>query len=145
MFVKKFLSFALEQSTAGAGFDEHAEASPFFDQLFIHQFLVRLEHRERVDSIFGRDIAHRRQRITFVEHTVENHVHDTIAQLAIDWLTIIPFTTHLLLQAGYIRNKSICAAVLRAACSCSDIVNYNAIAHASFFSQKSCCWVSWRF
>ena len=34
MFVKKFLPFAVEQSIARAGFDEHAETPPFFDQLF---------------------------------------------------------------------------------------------------------------
>src|SRR5947208_4494242 len=79
MFVKKFLPFAVEQSIARAGLDEHAEASSLFDQLFVNQFLISLQNSERVEPIIGRDIAHRGQRIAFIEHTVEDHMHDTIA------------------------------------------------------------------
>jgi hypothetical protein len=94
MFIKKFLAFALEQHIARADFDEHSETAPLLDQLLVDQFLISLQNGERIDPVLGRDIAHRRQRIAFVEHAVEYHVHDAIAKLAINWLTIVPFTVH---------------------------------------------------
>jgi hypothetical protein len=136
MFVKKFLPFAVEQSIARAGFNEHAEASSLFDELFIDQFLISLQNSERVDPIFGRDIAHRRQRIAFVEHAVENHVNDTVAQLAINRLTIIPFTIHSVFGTACVRQTAACAARLTTACSCSVIDNYITMSHASFFFAK---------
>src|SRR5438128_8207326 len=135
MFVKKFLPFAVEQSITRAGFNEHAEASSLFDQLFIDQFLISLQNSERVDPIFGRDIAHRRQRIAFVEHAVENHVNNTIAKLAIDWLSVIPFTIHSVLQTALLPSASGPASIERCV-SYSDIVKYNTISRASSFCQN---------
>src|SRR6478672_2864586 len=132
MFVKKFLPFAVEQSIARAGFDEHAQASPFFDELFIDQFLISFKHRERVEPIIGRNIAHRRQWIAFVEHAVQHHMHDTIAKLAIDWLSVIPFTIHSVLQTALLPSASGPASIERCV-SYSDIVNYITIARASLF------------
>src|SRR5438874_1510878 len=77
-----------------AGFDEHAEASPGLDQLLVNQLLICLQDRERIDPIFGCDVAHGWQRIAFVEHAVEYHMDDTIAKLSINRLTIVPFTIH---------------------------------------------------
>src|ERR1700736_6104024 len=93
-FGEKFLTFAFQQKIARAGFNKHAETALHLDQLLIDQLLIGLENRERIDPIFGRDIAHGRQRITFFEHAVENHMDATIAKLAINRLTIVPFTTH---------------------------------------------------
>src|SRR5437773_10804144 len=39
-------------------------------------------------------IKHGMQRIAFVEHAVENHSDDTIPQLSINRLTVVPFTVH---------------------------------------------------
>src|SRR6266446_891310 len=91
---EKFLTFALQQQIARAGSNEHAKTSLHLDQLLIDQLLIRLQNGERIDPILGRDVAHRRQRIAFFEHAVENHMDATIAKLAINRLTIIPFTTH---------------------------------------------------
>src|SRR5207237_6791658 len=99
------------------------------------QFLISLQNSERVDPIFGRDIAHRRQRIAFVEHAVENHVNNTIAKLAIDWLSVIPFTIHSVLQTALLPSASGPASIERCV-SYSDIVNYITIAHASLFLQN---------
>src|SRR5215831_18058861 len=55
---EKFLAFALEQQIARAGIDEHAATSPGFDQPFVHQLLVALQDRERIDPIIGGNIAH---------------------------------------------------------------------------------------
>src|SRR5712692_4046229 len=93
-FAKKPLPFALQQQIACAGIDEHAEASLLLDKLLVHQLLIALQDRERIDPIFGCDIAHRRQRIAFFEHTVEYHRDDTVAKLAVDRLTVIPLTVH---------------------------------------------------
>src|ERR1700675_2010965 len=41
-FSKKLLPFALQQQTARAGIDEHAEAASAFDQPFVDQLLIAL-------------------------------------------------------------------------------------------------------
>src|SRR5437764_1189813 len=56
-FGKKLLAFALQQQMARAGHHEHSETSLLFDQLLVHQLLIALQHRERIDPIVGRDIA----------------------------------------------------------------------------------------
>jgi hypothetical protein len=97
-FCEKFLTLTLEQQITGAGVDEHPEASLRFDQLFTGQFLVSLQNRERIDAILGRDIAHGRQRIAFFEHTVEYHGDDTVAELAVNWLTVMKLMVHPVFQ-----------------------------------------------
>ena len=94
MLVQKFLPFTFYQQIARAGFNEHAKTSPLFDELLVDEFLVGFEDSERIDSILGCDIAHRRQRIAFFEDAVENHMDDAITKLAVNRLTIIPFTVH---------------------------------------------------
>ncbi len=93
-FGKKLLAFALQQQIARAGIDEHAETSLLLDELLVDQLLIALQDRERIDPIFGRDIAHGRQRIAFLEHAVEYHGDDTVAKLAVDRLTVVPLTIH---------------------------------------------------
>src|SRR3982074_569601 len=90
LFREKLLAFALEQQIARAGLDEHAEASLLLDELIVHQMLVTLQNRERIDPVFGRDIAHRGQRIAFFDDAVDDHGHDPIAKLAINRMTISP-------------------------------------------------------
>src|ERR1051326_641395 len=41
---EKFLAFAFQQQSAGAGFDEHAETAPHLDQLFVDQLLIGFQH-----------------------------------------------------------------------------------------------------
>src|SRR4029077_4777627 len=115
---EKLLAFALQQPIAGAGSHEHAKASLHLDQLLVDQFLITLQNRERIDPILGRDIAHRRQRIAFFEHAVENHGNDTTPQLSVNWLPVVPFTLHPVFHHPF---------------SYSDIVNYNTMAQASSF------------
>src|SRR5260370_581689 len=114
---EKLLAFALQQQIARAGIDEHAATSPGFDKLLVDQFLIALQNRERIDPIFRRDIAHRRQRIAFVEHAVEYHGDDTIAQLSINRLTVVPFTVHSVFHRA----------------SYGDILNYYTDSLASLF------------
>src|ERR1700716_1775210 len=91
---EKFLPFAFEQQIARSGSNEHAEAALHLDQLLINQLLIGLQNGERIDPKLGGDIAHRRQRIAFFKHAVENHMDATIAKLAINRLNIAPFTVH---------------------------------------------------
>src|SRR6266849_7418682 len=91
-FRKKLLAFAPQQQIARARIDEHAATSLTFDQLLVHQLLIALQNREVIDPIFGRDIAHGRQRVAFFEHAVEYHGDDTIAKLTVNWLTVVPLT-----------------------------------------------------
>ena len=88
------LAFALQQQTARAGIDEHAAASLALDELLVDQLLIALQDRERIDPVLGRDRAHGRQRIAFLEHAVEDHGDDTVAKLAVDRLTVVPLTIH---------------------------------------------------
>src|SRR5713101_809514 len=132
MLGKKFLPFAVEQSIARTSFDEHAEASPFFDKLLVHQFLISFKYGERVDAVLGRDIAHRRQRIAFFYYAVEYHVDDAIAKLAINRLTIVPFTVHPVLQIGLAREGQDTVSIHHCI-SYSDVVDYNTISRASLF------------
>src|SRR3977135_123173 len=91
---EKFLPFAFEQQIARSGSNEHAETALRLAQLFINQLLISLQHGERIDPKLGGNIAHRRQRIPFFEYAVENHMDATITKLAINRLTIVPFTVH---------------------------------------------------
>src|SRR5439155_11816670 len=100
----------------------------------IDQLLIGLQHRKRIDPELGGDCAHRWQRISFLEHAVENHMHTTIAKLAIDWLSVIPFTIHSVLQTALLPSASGPASIGRCG-SYGDIVNYITIAHASLFLQ----------
>src|SRR6266540_1733928 len=59
-------------------------------------------------------------------------MHAAIAKLAIDWLSVIPFTIHSVLQTALLPNASGPASIERCI-SYSDIVNYNTIARASLF------------
>jgi hypothetical protein len=61
-------------------------------------------------------------------------MHATIAKLAIDWLSLIPFTIHSVLQTALLPSASGPASIERV--SYSDIVKYNTISHASSFSRK---------
>src|SRR5438445_5119441 len=97
-FAKKLLPFALQQQIARSGIDEHAETSPGLDKSLVHQLLIPLQDRKRIDPIFGRDIPHGGQRIAFLEHAVEYHRDDTVTKLAVDRLTVIPLTVHHVFQ-----------------------------------------------
>src|SRR6266567_1126876 len=97
-FAKKLLPFALQQQIACSGIDEHAETSSGFDKPLVHQLLIALQDRERIDPIFSRDIAHGRQGIAFLEHAVEYHRDHTVAKLAVNRLTVIPRTVHQVFQ-----------------------------------------------
>ena len=59
-------------------------------------------------------------------------MHASIAKLAIDWLGVIPFTIHSVLQTALLPSASGPASIERCV-SYSVIVNYITIARASFF------------
>src|SRR6267142_158487 len=101
---EKLLAFALQQQTARASLDEHAETSFALDKLLVYQLLIALENRERIDSIFRRDIAHGGQRIAFLENSIEYHRDHTVAKLAVNRLTVVPFTVHPVFQIAPARD-----------------------------------------
>ena len=94
MFLEKLLELAFMQQISRAGSDEHPEAAPLFDKFFVDQFLISFQDGDGIDPGLRRDVADRRQGVAFIEHAIENHMHATIAKLAIDWLSVIPFTIH---------------------------------------------------
>src|SRR5438445_9502811 len=97
-FGKEPLAFALQKQIACTGIDEHAETSLALDKPLVHQLLIALQNRERIDSVFGRDVAHRWQCIAFFEHAIEYHRHDSVAKLAVTRLTVVPLTVHPVFQ-----------------------------------------------
>src|SRR5450756_1390979 len=103
-FCEKLLAFALQQQTTRAGIDEHSEASPALNQPLVHQLLIALQDRERIDPIFGRYVAHRGQRIALLEHTVEDHRNHAVAKLAVDRLTVVPLTFHQVFHVALTRD-----------------------------------------
>jgi hypothetical protein len=62
-------------------------------------------------------------------------MHATITKLAIDWLSVIPFTIHSLVDTrhGPVLRRTFS---LDACSSYSVVVNYNTIPHASLFLRK---------
>src|ERR1700694_1095807 len=94
LFRKKFLALALQQQIARAHIDEHAATSLTLDKLLVNQLLIALQNRERIDPIFGRDVAHGGQRIAFLEHAIEYHGDNAVAKLAVNRLTVVPLTIH---------------------------------------------------
>ena len=98
LLLHEFLALGLKQKLARAGIDEHAQSAPLLDDLFVGKLLIGLEHGQRIDAEFGGDVAHRRQRIAFIENAVEDHGDDPIAQLAIDRLIVVPLIVHCVSQ-----------------------------------------------
>src|SRR5579864_8207307 len=94
LFGQKLLAFALQQQSAGASIDEHAEASSALSKPLVNQLLIALQNRERIDPILGRDVAHGGQRIAFLEHAVQYHGDDAVAKLAVNRLIVVPLTVH---------------------------------------------------
>src|SRR5579862_1767414 len=94
LFSQELLPFCLQQQTARAGIDEHAQAALGLHQTFVHQLLIALEDRKWIHPIFSRDIAHGRQRVALLENTIQNHRDHTVPKLAVDRLTVIPLTVH---------------------------------------------------
>src|SRR5438445_9468732 len=98
LFGEKLLTLAREQQIARAHIDEHPKSAPLLDQLLFHQLLISLQNRERVHAVLGRDRAYGRQRVPFLEHAVEDHRNHTIPKLAVNRLTVVPFSVHPVFQ-----------------------------------------------
>src|ERR1700679_3424136 len=94
LFTKELLPLTLQQHTACAHIDEHSEAASGLDEPFIHELLIALEDGERIDAIFRRNVAHRGQWVALLEHSVQDHRHDAVAQLAVDRLIVVPLMVH---------------------------------------------------
>src|SRR5688572_25201795 len=87
-------AFRLQQTLPRPVVDVHAEPAPGLHQVLVDELLITLEDRERVDAQLGSDRPHRRQRIAFLQLTLEDQHHHPIAKLPIDGLTVVPFTVH---------------------------------------------------
>src|SRR5258708_11769826 len=94
LFAEEPLALAPQQQVPRAGVDEHAAAPLLLDEPLVDKLLVGLEHRERIDPAFGRDIAHRRQRIAFLEQAVADHGDHPLAHRPVHRLTVVPLLFH---------------------------------------------------
>src|SRR5580700_3002820 len=59
LFLEELLPLAGEQALRRAGCGEHAKPPPLLDQAVVDELLVGLEHGERIDAVFRRDVTHR--------------------------------------------------------------------------------------
>src|SRR5215475_5426702 len=94
LFLQKILSFVLQQKLSRSRSYEHPQSTFALHQFFIHQFLISLQDREWIHAVIRRHRSYRWQRITFPQHPIQNHRHHAIAELAINRLAIVPFTSH---------------------------------------------------
>src|SRR5215472_9071416 len=91
---EKPLAFVREQQVARARSHKHAQTSLALDQFLVDQLLVALQNRERIEAVFRGDISYRWQRIALLQYPVQDHGDDTVAKLAVNRLTVAPFTIH---------------------------------------------------
>src|SRR4051794_30914236 len=91
---QKLLALGFQQQLARSIVDVHPSAALLLDELLVDELLVRLQDGDRIEPVLGSDVAHRGKRIAFVENAVEDERDDTIAKLAVDRLTVVPFTFH---------------------------------------------------
>src|SRR5436305_1684479 len=98
VFREKFLTLSLDQALVRAAFNKHPEAAFFLDQVFVNQFLIGFKNGEGIYAIIRGHRSHGRKRVFLLQHALENHVHNAIAKLAINGLTVIPFASHYWLQ-----------------------------------------------
>src|ERR1051325_1039586 len=108
LLFEEVLPLAGQQQLARAGVDEHAAAALHLHELLVHQLLVSLEDRDRVDPVLRGDVAHGRQRVAFAERSFQDEGDDAVAELAVDGLAVVPLAFH-----------SACSDRL------GDVVNYN--------------------
>ena len=134
-FSEKLPAFGLQEQIARAGIDEHAKTSLALDQLLVDQPLICLQNRERIDPLFRRDMAHRRQRIAFLEHAVENHGNDTVTQLPVDRLIVVKLMIHPVFRMPLTSDMR---GILMRGASYSVVVNYNTASDASLFLTYFC-------
>src|SRR5215212_5191064 len=52
LFLQESFAFGAQQSLASAGSHEESDSATIFDQSFVGQLLVRLQHGEMVDLVF---------------------------------------------------------------------------------------------
>src|SRR5262249_49407909 len=90
LFGEELLPLALQQQIARADLHEHAEAAALLDELLVDELLIALEDGDWIDPVFGGDVARGRQRIAFVQHTVEYQRDHSVPQLAVNRLTVVP-------------------------------------------------------
>src|SRR6266566_1451023 len=95
LVLEESFSLGAHQSVAGTRSHEQPDPATIFDQSFVGQLLVRLQHREMVDLVFGGHGTRGRQRISFRDGVLEDHRDYSIAQLAVDGLLVAPLGVHL--------------------------------------------------
>src|SRR5579863_6047102 len=94
LFGQEPLAFGRQEERTRARIDEHSATALALDQVFVDQLLIRLEYREWVDPGLRGHRPHGGQRVAFAQDTVKNHGDHPIAQLAINRLTVVPFSIH---------------------------------------------------
>jgi len=68
--------------------DVHAHAATLFDDLFIDELLIGLQHGDRIDADSAATLRTEGSGSPFVEHAIQDHRDYAVAQLAIDRLML---------------------------------------------------------
>src|SRR5215470_3519499 len=105
VFRQEFLALAFQQKIARPILHVHPETSLLLNQLLVHQFLISLENRKRIEPVISRDRSHRRQRIAFLESAVEDHRDHTVTKLTVNRLIVVPLTVHSGFQFAWLQSR----------------------------------------
>jgi hypothetical protein len=92
--LEKALLLALHELRTRAQCHEHPASASFLDQPFVDQLLITLEHRQRIQREFGRDVADRWQGVTIRQRALQYHRRHFVAELTIDGLIVVPGGIH---------------------------------------------------
>src|SRR5262249_55065108 len=87
-------ALSLEEGAARARLEEHAPSPSGLDQVLVNQLLVPLENREGIDAVLRRDASDGGERIPVLEDAVEDQRDDTIPELSVNRLAVVPISIH---------------------------------------------------
>src|SRR3569833_3358375 len=94
LVIEKSGSLVFHERLTHPNTHEHSATSPLFDQLLVHQLLITLEDRQRIQPELGRNAAHGGQRIAFLERAFENHGDYPVPQLPVYRQAVVPQRIH---------------------------------------------------
>ncbi len=88
--MKESFTFSGQQQPPCPVADVHAATTALLDQVFVDQLLITLEYGQRIEAVIGRNRADGGQWISLLQRALQDQGDHSIAQLAIDWLVVIP-------------------------------------------------------
>ncbi len=92
--LNKTCPLIFKQLLTGTIADVHAQTAPLFHQAIIHQHLKTLGHGNGIDPVFTGNLPHTGQGIPITINTLQNHLAQSICELAIDRAFVMKLDLH---------------------------------------------------